>query len=346
MKKLVCLLLLSGFAIAGIAQKQGETPYMTKPFGNTSIKKVESETSGGNITISSVAASEAKVEVYIWPSNYSDRDKVSKEEIEKRLEDYDLKVAVNGNTLTASAKSKKHNMDWKRGLSISFRIYVPKEVSTDLTTSGGNIRLSDLSGTHEFTTSGGNLDISSLKGNIHGVTSGGNINIQNSDNNITLTTSGGNVTATNCTGEIKLKTSGGNVDIRELNGNIDATTSGGHVKGNDLKGELEAHTSGGNVVLQDLSCSLETSTSGGNISVTVKELGKFVRIDNSGGNIDLQLPANKGIDLKLSGDKIKTDQLSNFTGKVEEDEINGKLNGGGTPVTVKASSGRVSLRVK
>jgi len=48
----------------------------------------------------------------------------------------------------------------------------------------------------------------------------------------------------------------------------------------------------------------------------------------------------------LSGEKIKTDNLKNFTGKLTDDELNGKINGGGTQVTVNASSGKVSLTMK
>jgi hypothetical protein len=58
----------------------------------------------------------------------------------------------------------------------------------------------------------------------------------------------------------------------------------------------------------------------------------------------VELP-NKGLDLKVRG-KIKTQQLSNFSGTIEEDEIDGKLNGGGIPVTIKSSSGRVNLVLK
>jgi hypothetical protein len=36
----------------------------------------------------------------------------------------------------------------------------------------------------------------------------------------------------------------------------------------------------------------------------IKELGKYVKISNSGGGIDLQLPKNKGVDLDLSGAEI------------------------------------------
>ena len=80
-------------------------------------------------------------------------------------------------------------------------------------------------------------------------------------------------------------------------------------------------------------------------SVQITELGKFVKISNSAGSIDVELP-NKGMNLKVSGSKIKTPNLNNFTGSVEDDEIDGKLNGGGVPVTIRAGSGRVTLALK
>ena len=345
MKKYISLLLLICFYQLSFAQNNNDVPFLTNPLTSESIKNVEATTSGGNITVAAVSAGQAKIEVFVWPSNRKNSS-LSKEEIQKKLdEDYDLTISTANGKLTAIAKSKRNMSDWKNALSISFRIYVPGNVSTDLTTSGGNIHLTDLTGTQDFTTSGGNLHAERLKGKIKGRTSGGNIDVKDCAEEINLTTSGGNIDADNCTGKINLTTSGGSLKLNNLNGTIDATTSGGSVRGQLIKGELEAHTSGGNIDLQKLSCSLETSTSGGNIDVEIAELGKFVRISNSGGSIDVELP-NKGLDLKVKGSKIKTNNFSNFSGSVEDDEIEGKLNGGGIPVTIRNSSGRVNLVLK
>jgi hypothetical protein len=78
----------------------------------------------------------------------------------------------------------------------------------------------------------------------------------------------------------------------------------------------------------------------------MKEPGKYVRIDNSGGSIDLELPKGKGLDLNLSADKVKTDHMENFSGKMEEDKVEGKLNGGGALVKVNAGGGRIYLKLK
>ncbi len=57
----------------------------------------------------------------------------------------------------------------------------------------------------------------------------------------------------------------------------------------------------------------------------------------SAGSIDLELPKNQGLDLDLSASRIKTVALSNFRGKIEDDEIKGKLNNGGIPITIRTS---------
>jgi len=344
MKQMLVFLLAT--TITYTLQAQDDAPYLTKSLKDAAIEQVQAETSGGNISITG-GTGEAKIEVYVRPNN--GRNQLSKEEIEKRIaEDYEFSIGTADHKLTAIAKPKNRigRFDWKRALSISFRIYVPRNVSTNLTTSGGNLDLAHLSGTQDFRTSGGNLHIDDLTGKIKGVTSGGNIHLKDSKDDITLSTSGGNIDARNSSGKLKLTTSGGNVTLEELTGNIDAITSGGSVRGNVLSGELSAVTSGGNVTMSELSCSLTAATSGGNITVSLKELGSFVKLSNSGGNINLDLPGNKGLDLRITGDKVKVNALNNFSGKIEDDSIDGKINGGGIPVTVRGNGGRVSLSIK
>lgn len=348
MKKFLFLLLIaSSFNVAVRAQFNADKdPYMVKSLSTESFQKVLAETSGGNISVSGVSASEARIEVYIRGNN-GITGSISKDEIEKRLnERYKLDISVADNQLTATAKQKSNFSDWKKGLSISFRVYVPEKISTKLSTSGGNISLNNLSGAQDFATSGGSLHIENVSGKIKGRTSGGSISLKNSGDDIDVATSGGSITANNCTGNVRLSTSGGSLALNDLKGKIDAQTSGGSVEGENIDGDLSAHTSGGNVRLSKLSCSLDASTSGGNISVEIEQLSRFVKLSNSGGNIALQIPKDKGVDLDLHGDKIKIDPLSNFSGSKDDDSVNGKMNGGGTLISVHAGSGRISLALK
>jgi hypothetical protein len=326
------------------AQDSIETPYLVKTFPRDQVKQLRSQTSGGNIHVFGQTTGDAKVEVYVH-SNNGGRN-LTHDEAQQRLdESTELTVAMNGGTLETVAK-RKGNWDddnWRHGVSVSFVIYVPEAVSSDLQTSGGNIHLSDLTGTETFSTSGGNLHLQGLAGKINGTTSGGNVTISDSKDDIDLRTSGGNMHATNCEGTISMETSGGNMHLDNVKGTIHATTSGGHIDGNGIDGELRTSTSGGNIHLDNLTCSLNASTSGGSIDVTIKKTGKFVELENSGGNIHLTLPGGQGYNLAISADKIQSEKLTNFSGTMDSHTWDGTLNGGGIPVRVRGNSGHVTL---
>jgi len=276
--------------------------------------------------------------MYVRGNNNSD---LSREDIKKRLdEDYIVDVSVSNHELHARAKRKHDGMnwDWRRQLSISFKIFVPKQVNTHLETSGGSIHLDNLSGDENFSTSGGSLHVDALTGMIKGETSGGSIEVSNSGSNINLETSGGSIHASSCQGKIHLETSGGSLHLDGLKGNIDANTSGGSIEANNIEGELKTGTSGGSLNLSRLSCSLDASTSGGSINAEIIHAGKYVKLDVSGGHVDLRLPAKQGYDLNLSANRItKPDNLSGFNGEWEKDHVRGSINGGGIPVNVDAS---------
>ena len=337
------LLLFASICLTVNAQNKSEKAYVAESFSGESIDKVVSETAGGNIIVIAVSPSESRVEVFVNQNN-NWKKSLSDDEIKSRVnEDYDLNISVSGNKLTATAKPKHRINDWKKSLSFSFKIYVPKSAEINLLTRGGTIELAGMAGKKDFTTSGGNLVLNDIEGKTKGTTSGGNIYLRNSKDDLDLSTSGGNIYAENSSGNISISTSGGSIKIEGLKGIIKAGTSGGNIKGDAIEGDLSAHTSGGNISLQGLNCSLKTGTSGGNIDVSMNSLGKFVSIHNSAGKVNLQIPKNIGVDLKLSAMKISTGTMENFKGNLSKDEINGALNGGGIPVTVEANGGKINL---
>ncbi len=339
----VILFLLSQSFLAS-AQNNNQEPYLNKPFANANIKNVNVKTSGGSITINGGDAADARVEVYVNPNN-DNGGPLSKDELSKRMEDYVLDVSVNGTELEVSAKPKSNSYNWKKSLNFSFKIYVPKTVSTNSTTSGGSINLSNLSGEQNFTTSGGSLTVDHLTGDVKGHTSGGSISVKNCENNIELRTSGGSITAENCKGMISLSTSGGSLKLNNLSGTIDAKTSGGSINGGRIAGELITGTSGGSINLTEMACSLETSNSAGSTHVEMSQMGKYIKINGSVGHVDLQLPSGKGLDLNLHGNRVTANVEGNFNGEKDNRRMVGQLNGGGIPVSVSTSIGGINVRM-
>jgi hypothetical protein len=321
--------------------QSGKQAFLTKTLSGLAINSAKVMASGGSISVTGVDESQARLEVFVTSNNNGE---LSRDELQQRLDKYyTLDISTNNNQLIASVKQKNmNNVDWKKSVNVSFKIYLPINVTTDLETSGGSISLSNLNGTHTFKTSGGSIYVDNVKGKMKGKGSGGSITIQNSSNNIDLVTSGGSIRAKECTGNITLRTSGGSVDLDGLDGTIDAETSGGSIDADNIKGDLTASTSGGSIKLSNIYSSVNAETSGGGIEAAINETTKSVKLRNSGGSIGLKLPANKGFDLDLAADKINID-LKNFNGSVDERNIEGKLNGGGTLIDVHANSGRINV---
>ena len=337
-KRLALTGIMSGLSIILFAQNQ--TPYYTKSV-EASVNMVEVSTSGGSILVAYEAGQKNRVEVYIKGNNGKD---LTKAEIEDRLnKSYDLVIETSANRIKAIAKTKNGYNDWKNSLSISFKIYVPEKVDSDLKTSGGSISIKGMNGDHDFATSGGSLSVAGMKGKLDGKTSGGSINVKDSEGEMELATSGGSITADGCKGDIELATSGGSLKLNNLNGTIDAYTSGGSISGNDVKGELKTSTSGGSIKISQMRGSVDASTSGGSMDVAIVEFGNYVKLRNSAGSINLKMPAGKGANLDLKGNKVLVPNLTNFSGNASDDEVKGKINGGGIPVTVKASSGKINI---
>ncbi|MCE7065649.1 DUF4097 domain-containing protein [Dyadobacter sp. CY326] len=332
------------FFVSLTAKAQGEDkPYVTKNFTNASLKELEVETSGGSISVTGGQSSGFRVDMYVKPNNWNGKDELSKEEVEDRLEDYDILIGTEGNRVIATAK-RKNNIKWndKKSISIAFKVSAPRNTATNLKTSGGSIHIAALSGEQNFTTSGGSLKVTDLEGVIRGRTSGGSIDVANCKKDVELHTSGGSIKAMELSGKIVLETSGGSIALNEMEGDIEAHTSGGSVKGDGITGSLNTGTSGGSVRLSNVSGSLRASTSAGSIEVEMNKLGEYVDLSSSAGSVRVTMPMDKGVDLNLKGNKVNI-ALKNFDGQAEKDYVRGKMNGGGIPVTLSASSGSVSV---
>jgi DUF4097 and DUF4098 domain-containing protein YvlB len=289
--------------VCGIDVDAREDPYLTKEFTLSGPGNLIVKTSGGSITVSSRSGNKVVVEMYVrkglkWLTPEDDGDKV--------IEKFEIDISQSSNTISAIAKQK--DLGWLKNMnsSISFTVYVPENISTDLNTSGGSIRLSGVKGTQEVKTSGGSLELANIDG------------------------------------DMVARTSGGSINIESYAGKLDAVTSGGSINLMSCNGELDTRTSGGSIRMEDVSGSVDATTSGGGIHVKIHALQDYLRLKTSGGSISAVIPEGLGLDLDLKGNRVNT-HLVNFNGSAEKNKIKGSVNGGGIPVVLATSGGSVNL---
>lgn len=282
-----------------------DEPYRIETFDINTPGSLDVETFGGHITVKGSSTSSVRVEMYVR------KDGKNLLPEDTGLDKWNIDISQNGNSVEAIAKAENSNWNLFRNnnLSISFVVYTPREMSTKLRTSGGHIEAHALSGNQQINTSGGHLELSGLEGTI------------------------------------KAQTSGGHIDIADVMGDLNARTSGGHIEVRNSEGTVKVKTSGGHITLANINGSVEASTSGGGISADLTMIEQYVDLKTSGGNVDISIPDQLGVDLNLSGSYVSTN-LQNFSGNVDHHEVKGKLNGGGPVISARTSGGTVSVSFK
>jgi DUF4097 and DUF4098 domain-containing protein YvlB len=232
---------------------------------------------------------------------------------EERLK---LKIEKENESVVVVAKLRNSHsfFNWFGNNNISLRIevMVPRKYNADLETSGGNLKLSDLTGGFKLNTSGGNIELYGNNGKLHAETSGGNIKLVNHKGEMDISTSGGNIDCRAVTGDLKAETSGGNVDIELTNGK------------------------------------LYTETSGGNIYIDYTGINKGLEASTSGGTVKVKIPSDfkAKAHLETGGGTVRNHFTNVKDFKVTESEVDCELNGGGNVLRLESSGGDVVVEQK
>ncbi|HSP87597.1 MAG TPA: DUF4097 family beta strand repeat-containing protein [Ignavibacteriaceae bacterium] len=258
-------------------------------------KQLNLETSMGDIMISGWD----KEEVYIKVLGN-----------EKANEKIEFEFNGNENLIEVIAKKDGSVFNWfSSGIALRFEIKVPQRFNNKVHTSGGDIKISDITGKNIFKTSGGDLWVKKTSG------------------------------------ELEISTSGGDINLDENKGNISASTSGGDISAKTFDGDLVVSTSGGNINLKGTNSKIDAQTSGGDIYLEYWGENKGIDLATSGGDINIKVPAefNANVKLTSSGGDVSTEIGVNNVKKVSSQKLEGELNKGGILLKATTSGGDVTL---
>lgn len=314
---LATLLSCSGFA------QENKTPTITKTFDLNQPGTLKAKSSGGGVEVKTHDQQKVVIQAFIRKNG-----KIlspSHSSVDEILEDFDLEFEKNGSAVTAVVERKVKFRPWNN-VGISLTIIVPREMSCDVSSSGGGVKIFGVDGTHNFTSSGGGVQL------------------ENTTGTTKAKSSGGSVKASNHNGDINLSSSGGGVTLNDAQGSVDAHSSGGSVKLNNVHGDVEAGSSGGSVSVTGECGYVKAKSSGGSVRINISNLSKELNLVSSGGGVDaiIQNGDKLGLDLDLSSGKVNI-ELHNFSGKTEKNRVKGTMNNGGIPVYMRASGGNVNV---
>ncbi len=212
----------------------------------------------------------------------------------------------------------------------------------------------DVSGDFLATAGGGSYRVGKVTGKVNILTHSGEIHVASAGTGADLKTFGGDIGIGPVQGDLKAQTLAGDIRAGAVTGSATADTSGGDIRIDRIGGSADARTAGGDVVLLAVGGSVRVETGGGEIRIAVvsKDARGGVTVRNAGGDVTLTLPANFHGELDLTASDADWDEnaiRSDFpeitvTRRSGSQQGAGVLNGGGTRVAVRTSSGSIRIR--
>jgi DUF4097 and DUF4098 domain-containing protein YvlB len=150
-------------------------------------------------------------------------------------------------------------------------------------------------------------------------------------------------------GHINLRTGDGKIDIAGLKGEMELHSGDGSESIEGVDGKLHASTSDGHITAHGRFDELELKTGDGHVEVRAgagSTLAAGWRLETGDGNVSLEIPGDLSADVSLhTGDgHIDLDMPITTEGKIRENEVHGKLNGGGTALTIHTGDGSIHLK--
>src|SRR5579863_1516524 len=148
---------------------------------------------------------------------------------------------------------------------------------------------------------------------------------------VNLRTDDGKIEIGRFKGEMDLRSGDGSEVLDAVDGKLRATTGDGHIRANGRFDELDLKTGDGHVEVR--------AAAGSSLAATW-------RLETGDGNVTLEIPGDMAADVDLhTGDgHIDLDVPVTTEGKLRENEVHGKLNGGGNLMTIHTGDGSIRLR--
>ncbi|HTD53856.1 MAG TPA: DUF4097 family beta strand repeat-containing protein [Silvibacterium sp.] len=162
----------------------------------------------------------------------------------------------------------------------------------------------------------------------------------------------GSVSVSGLSGDLGLTTSDGNVTADHLAGKLRVKSSDGHVAITNSTGALEARTSDGNLTVDGAFNAVALHTSDGKLEVSLREgtkLSEPSSIQASDGSVTVRLAQGFAADLDVHTSDGHLDCALPLTMDHYDSKdggghnLHGKLNGGGTALTIHTSDGSVKI---
>jgi DUF4097 and DUF4098 domain-containing protein YvlB len=150
-------------------------------------------------------------------------------------------------------------------------------------------------------------------------------------------------------GRVNLHTGDGKIELGKFKGGMQLSSGDGSEEIDSVEGKLRATTGDGHIRVNGRFDELDLKTGDGHIDARAlagSALATGWSLESGDGGVTLEVPESLAADVNLhTGDgHIDLDMPVTTEGKIRENEVRGKLNGGGNLLFIHTGDGSIRLR--
>jgi len=230
---------------------------------------------------------------------------------------------------------------------------------------GGHIQIGNVLGDVSAFTAGGHILVGHISGEANLHTGGGHIRAAEIGGRAELVTEGGNIIVGKASKYVAVKTGGGQIDFGEVHGSVRAQTGGGGIRVMYVAGPMQVESNEGSICLTRVASSVQAATGGGTITAWISpdtsssspsgaiRLAGASQLSSGSGDIIVYLPSNLAANIEAIVETGGEKRIEADPALALQINISGSgyakgwrsLNGGGAPLKLKTTSGRIKLQL-
>lgn len=251
------------------------------------------------------------------------------------------------------------------GVTTNLEIFLPKNVSVDLNTHRGDVKVRTRDGSVRITTPHGDVDVQDVTGNSQVTMRHGDLRAENVSGAFDLDGSLSDLDLNNIGGPVRITAEVlGSIKLTALKKGVQFHSSRTDMQMDALRGELnmdrgdlrvaqcdgfQVTTRSKDIFLDDVSGDVRVSNTNGQVGVHVGQLPLGnIRVDNLRGDVELVVPANANFDVSASSRRgeVRSDDFPAV--RVEANRgltsATGTVGKGGAHVEITSDVGNVQIR--
>jgi hypothetical protein len=333
-----------------IALAEEYTFTLHKEFPATVNPSLKVQNISGEIKIESHPENKIIIDALkVVEADNSEKAKRKADGIEIVMENYDSQVEIKTKYTPLKSKSfweKILGFDGKNSGYVDYHILVPEKIELNVSSTSGDVIISDISGGVEVNVTSGDLWIKRIKGHLDLETTSGDVEISAIEGGIVASGTSSNIEIFDIKGDANLSSTSGDISAEDMVGSIQIDNTSGDVSLKEMEGNIKVNTASGDVMIVQKEGDLRLESSSGDVEVKTKIFPQYkYYVETSSGYIRLLLPQDSNAEVELETSSGSLDcKLPLSVSGVSRNLLKGKLGQGGPKINLISTSGEIELR--